>query len=68
MYHFLWDLKTNTDESIHRTETESQCRKQIYGYQRRKGGLNFLVLNSEQMPFAGAISLSQNGMGRESTT
>lgn len=29
--------------------------------------LNFLVLNSEQMPFAGAISLSQNGMGRENT-
>ena len=36
----MWNLKTkkNTNELISKTERELRHRKQIYGYQRGKGG------------------------------
>ena len=35
----MWNLKKNdTKETIRKTEVESRCRKQAYGYQGGKGG------------------------------
>ena len=40
----MWNLKKNTNESIYKTEIDSQNRKQTYSYQRgkgrREGGIN----------------------------
>ena len=36
---YMWNLKKNdTNELIYKTETDSQLRKQTYGYQRGKWG------------------------------
>ena len=36
---YMWNLKKNdTKETIRKTEVESRCRKQAYGYQGGKGG------------------------------
>ena len=34
---YMWSLKNNTNESIHKTETDSDIKKQTYGYQRGEG-------------------------------
>lgn len=31
---YRWNLKNNTNESIHKTEADSKDRTQIYGHQR----------------------------------
>ena len=36
----MWNLKYNTNELIYKAETDSQNRKQTYGYQRGKGEIN----------------------------
>ena len=39
---YMWNLKNDTNELIYKTETDSQHRKQTYGYHRGKtgGGIN----------------------------
>ena len=37
---YMCNLKNYTNELTYKTETDSQTRKQAYGYQRRKGGIN----------------------------
>ena len=41
---YMWNLKTNTNESIYKTETDSQTQKTNSGYQRGRwegrGGTN----------------------------
>ena len=35
---YMYNLKNNTNKSIYETETAHRHRKQMYGYQRGKGG------------------------------
>ena len=37
---YLCNLKNYTHKLMYKTETDSQTRKQAYGYQRGKGGIN----------------------------
>ena len=34
---FMWNFKSNSNESIYKTETDSQTQKTNYAYQRGKG-------------------------------